>query len=136
LRGYFSAPFLLLSRSLSLSLSAGKIIIRLLHDDYPTVRGCNTRNKRAVSWCGGSDDKLNKSAAHLSPLGETHVRTSVFRNEPVFNKSSPTTHVYAPCQRCILKDEGIDKTCKTFVLNVTSNVKTKDCNGQLDSGEI
>jgi len=50
----------------------------------------NTRNKRAVSWCGGSDDKLNKSAAHLAPLGETHVRTSVFGNEPVFNKSSPT----------------------------------------------
>lgn len=98
---------LLGSLPLTLSLSAGKIIIRLLHDDYPTVRGCNTRNKRAVSWCGGSDDKPNKSAAHLAPLGETHVRTSVFGNEPVFSKSSPTirvhTRVYVPCRRHILK---------------------------------
>lgn len=87
------AGLLLDSLPPSLSLSAGKIIIRLLHDDYPTVCGCNTRNKRAVSWCGGSDDKLNKSAAHLAPLGETHVRTSVFGNEPVFSKSSPTTRI-------------------------------------------
>lgn len=82
------------SPPLPLSLSARKIIIRLLHDDYPTVCGCNTRNKRAVSWCGGSDDKLNKSTAHLAPLGETHVRTSVFGNEPVFSKSSPATRVF------------------------------------------
>lgn len=56
-----------------------EIIIRLLRDDYPTVRGCNTRNKRAVSRCGGSDDKPNKSSVHLAPHGETHVRTSVLR---------------------------------------------------------
>lgn len=56
-----------------------RIIIRLLRDDYPTVRGCNTRNKRAVSRCGGSDDKPNKSSVHLAPHGETHVRTSVLR---------------------------------------------------------
>lgn len=57
------------------------------------VRGRNTRNKRAVSWCGGSDDKPNKSAAHLTPLGETHVRTSVFGHKPVFSKSLPAIYM-------------------------------------------
>lgn len=37
-----------------------EIIIRLLYDDYPIVRGCNTRNKCAVSWQAGSGDRPNK----------------------------------------------------------------------------